>query len=302
VSSALVVGVDVGGSGVRASRFGSDGLVGEAATAALDRSLPRDELLSRIGGVLAGVADGATAAAVAIPSFVLPDGTTAVCPSLPGLEGVDLGAALTGAAGGRPVRVVPDLAAAALGESRRGTGRGVRRFLCVALGTGANAGAVVDGAVVETAFGCLGDAGQVVVDPAGPECPCGGRGCLESIASGFAFARDGAPLGLPSARAVLEAALAGRADAVAIVERAGVALGRAIATWSALLWPERVAVAGGLAAAGELLLAPARRELARVGAPYIVGRTEVVLAELGRDATLVGAGEIALDLAATEAG
>jgi glucokinase len=166
----------------------------------------------------------------------------------------------------------------------------VRRFVCVGLGTGANAAAVVDGVLVDTAFGCLGDAGHVLVDPAGPECSCGGRGCLESIASGFALTRDGAPLGLSSGRMVIEAARNGHRQAQAIVDRAGVALGRAIATWAVLLWPERVALAGGLAAAGELLLQPARQEMLRIGPPYIVSEIELVQATLGADAALLGAG------------
>ncbi len=87
----------------------------------------------------------------------------------------------------RRVEVVPDLAAAAVGEYRYGSGRGVERFLCVALGTGANAAAIVYGRVVDTAFGCLGDAGHVLVEPDGPDCACGGRGCLEAVASGWAL-------------------------------------------------------------------------------------------------------------------
>lgn len=291
----MALAVDIGGSGVRAARV-ADGL-GEPARRALARGLEREELLARVVGAAreAGAA-GVEAAAVAIPSFVGEDGRVLDCPSLPALEGVALAAELE-AALGVDVAVVPDLAAATLGEARHGSGRGVRRFVCTALGTGVNAGAVADGRLVETAFGCLGDAGHVLVDPDGPPCPCGGRGCLEAVASGYALVRDGASLGYPDGRAVVAAARAGRADAAALLERAGTALGRAIATWSVLLWPERVAVAGGLAAAGELLLEPARHELRRVGTPYVVGRLEIVPATLGADATLVGAGVVAAELA-----
>lgn len=292
-----VVAADVGGSGVRAVAYRSRAVIGKPFRAPLDRTLSRDEALARIAGAVeAVIPDGLEAVAVAIPSFVWPDGTIAECPSLPALEGLDLGTALGAVARGARVAVVPDLAAAVVGEHRHGSGQGVGRFMCVALGTGANAAAIVDGRIVDTAFGCLGDAGQVVVEPDGPACPCGGRGCLEAVCSGFALARDGAPLGLPDGRAVIEAGRAGRADAVALLERAGRGLGRAIASWSAMLWPQRVAIAGGLAAAGDLLLEPARRELERVGAPYIVRDVEVVIAALGQEATLVGAGELALDL------
>lgn len=71
--------------------------------------------------------------------------------------------------------------------------------------------------------------------------------------------------------------------------RVGVALGRAISTWSVLLWPDVVAIAGGVAAAGEALLGPARAELHRVAQPNIGDRINVEIAELGAQATLVGA-------------
>jgi glucokinase len=177
----------------------------------------------------------------------------------------------------------------------------VERFLCASLGTGVNAALTVGGRVVDVAYGCFGDAGHVCVEPDGPECPCGGRGCLEAVASGAAFARDGAPLGLPDAEAVVGAAREGHGGAAAIVARAGTALGRAIASWGTISFPTRVAVAGGLSAAGELLLEPARSELRRVGPPYVVERMEVVLGELGADAALAGAGLAALDAAGTRA-
>ncbi len=291
MTGAAAVGVDVGGSGVRAARAGAVGAVGPTARRALAAELSREAVLGAIAETVAEAATGTHIArlAVAIPSFAGTDGAVLDIPSLPALHGVRLGERLAERTEAQQVVLVPDLAAAALGEHRLGSGRGVERFLCVALGTGANAAAVVGGVPVDTAFGCLGDAGHVKVDADGPLCPCGGRGCLEAVASGFALARDGAALGHPSAREVVAAAAAGEAAAAALVDRAGTALGRAIASWSALLWPQRVAVAGGVALAGELLLAPARRELARVGTPYIVAGLDVVPAELGDTATLAGA-------------
>ena len=283
------VAVDIGGSGIRTAVVVPAGRVSAVRRSTIDRRITKDELLRRIvNAVRASPVGGDSVIGVAVPSFVLPDGTIGPCPSVPALEGLNLGAALDGA------HVVPDLAAATLGEAHHGAGRGISRFLCVALGTGANAAAAVDGVLVETAFGCLGDAGHVLVDPDGPECACGGRGCLEAIASGHALARDGAPFGFKDGRMVIDAARSGDDDAAALLERAGVALGRAIATWSVLVWPQVVAVGGGLSFAGELLLGPARRELARVGTPYVVSDVELAVAQLGVDAPLLGAGLNAL--------
>lgn len=232
---------------------------------------------------------------VAVPTYVEEDGRLLDCPSLPQLTGAPLSRLLRQHLRAGEVDVRPDLSCAALGEARLGRGRGVRRLLVVALGTGANAAAVVDGALVETAYGCFGDAGHVLVEPAGPICPCGGRGCLEAVCSGRALNAAAMQLGLGDATQLLRAAEAGRADARAVVIRAGVALGRAISTWSVLVWPDVVAVAGGVAAAGEALLAPARAELHRVAPPYIGDRITVEIAELGAHATLVGALLLASD-------
>ena len=296
IPAVRAIGVDVGGSGVRAARTGPDGIDGARAAQPLDRTLDATQVTERLRAVVAELRPGADDAgvAVAFPGFRDDSGRVAFAANLPGLDGLLVEEVLEPVAGGLAVCGLPDLAAAALGEARLGAGRGVARFLCASLGTGVNAALTVGGRVVDVAYGCFGDAGHVNVEPDGPECPCGGRGCLEAIASGVAFARDGAPLGLPDGAAVVAAARGGHPEAGEIVARAGAALGRAIATWGAIAFPERVAVTGGLSAAGELLLGPAREELRRVGPPYVVGRMELVLGELGPDATLAGAGMAAL--------
>lgn len=283
------VGVDIGGSGIRAATD-DFGVVRPIARLPLDRSIGLDELITLVAHAVDSAAGGRPdSICVTVPAFVKARGELTECPSIPALTGTMLAAAVSSATGVDQVGVLPDLAAAAIGEHARGVGRGVDRFLCVAIGTGVNAAAVNGGVLVDTAFGCLGDAGHVLVEPDGPECPCGGRGCLEAVTSGFALARAGAPHGWSDARAVFAAARAGDTDAAAMVEQAGVGLGRALSSWSSMLWPEVVAVAGGLAAAGEQLLRPAREEMLRVGAPYIVGRVRVVTATLGADAALWGA-------------
>ncbi len=301
----MPIGVDIGAGSIRAARVSPAGLDGPRPARPVSADLSAEEVRRRLLEVVAELApepaDGGIG--VAFPGFRDAAGRVAFAANLPGLDGSDLEADLAPVAAGLPVLPVPDVAAAAVGEARLGTGRGVDRFLCAAIGTGVNAAMTVGGRVLETAYGCLGDAGHVNVEPDGPPCPCGGAGCLEAVCSGLALARDGRPLELPSAEAVVRAAGAGDPDAGALVRRAGAALGRAIATWCVLTFPDRVAVAGGVSRAGELLLEPARAELRRVGPPYAVGAVEVVLAELGAEATLTGAGLVALEeLAAQGAG
>jgi glucokinase len=296
VSSALAL--DIGASRVRAARVTRDGIVGSV----LDHPVPsRDDTSALVRDLQATLRelrpDPPTdcAIGVAFPAFLDERGRVAWCLNLPALDGMDLHTAIAPAAQGLRTTLTTDLVAAAIGESTLGSGQGSSRFLCLSVGTGVNAAMVIDGIPLETALGSLGDAGHVSVDPLGPECACGGRGCVEALASGLALARDGTALGLPSAEAVCTAARGGHAGARKLVERAGGALGRAIAAWSALLWPHRVAVAGGLSAAFDLLERPLRRELRRVGASYIVDRVEVVPARLGGQAGVVGAGLMALE-------
>ena len=194
------------------------------------------------------------------------------------------------------VEVVPDLAAAAVGEYRYGSGRGVERFLCVALGTGANAAATSRAALSTPHSGASAMPGTYWSSRTAPECACGGRGCLEAVASGWALQQAAIAEGLPVGPALTAAALDGDERARELYVRAGVALGRAISSWSVMIWPDLVAVAGGVSAAGELLLTPARAELIRIAPPYVASRLRLVQAELGDLATLTGACHLAGEL------
>ena len=294
--STPAVGIDIGGSGVRGASLDGAGRLTGRASSPLDGMMTRERLLAEIASVTdAALRMGAacervpSAVGVAIPAFVDDGGRILHSVNLPHLEGVQLAEALAPVTAGATVRVMPDIAAAALAESQLGAGRGHRRVLCVALGTGANAALVADGQLIESAHGSFGDAGHVMVDPDGPECACGGRGCLEALASGVALRREAQALGLSDGADLSAAACAGDPRAVAVLARTGTMLGRAIAIWSVICFPDVVTIAGGLARAGELLLAPARRELARVAPPYVTGGLRVVPANLGIDATLVGA-------------
>jgi glucokinase len=284
--------IDIGASGMRCAPVSAKGLLTPPTSVDIARDASTEELTRTLQGLIRQALSSKTdcrAVGIAFPSFLDPNGKVAWCVNLPGLDGVDLRDAAATVTD-LPIRPIPDVAAAALGEALVGAEGRVRRFLCVGIGSGINAGMVVGGELVTTAVGCLGDAGHVCVEPDGPACFCGGRGCVEALCSGLALARDGQAIGAASAAEVIDLARNGIAEAAAIVERAGRALGRAIAIWSALLWPDHVAVAGGVSDADQLLLDPARRELARVGPPHIVGRLTLSRAVLGRDASIVGAG------------
>jgi glucokinase len=212
---------------------------------------------------------------------------------------------------GLPTVVDNDANAAAWAEARFGAGAGSDDLVLVTVGTGIGGGLVLDGAVYRGAGGLAGEVGHMVVDPQGDRCACGGRGCLEAMASGSALGRAGreaaardpggrlaAVAGGPervTGEAVFQAATEGDQAAIGLFQRTGFWLGVGIASLITIFDPDVVVVGGGLAATGDLLLAPARASMER----YVFGRAHrelppVAPARLGGDAGMVGAATLAL--------
>ncbi|KMS73898.1 ROK family transcriptional regulator [Streptomyces viridochromogenes] len=153
---------------------------------------------------------------------------------------------------GLPVTVDNDVRALTVAEQWFGAGVGLSDFAVVTVGAGIGCGLVVHGRVVAGAHGVAGEIGHVTVDPAGPPCHCGNRGCVEAIAGDAAIVRRiRETTGLEVAGTAEAVALAhqGNAGAREAYARAGDAIGRGIATVANLLGPERVIISGeGLAA------------------------------------------------------
>ncbi len=189
--------------------------------------------------------------------------------NMPWLEGVSVPERF-GELLGAPAVVVHDGRAAALAEARLGAGRGSDDVFVLALGTGV-AGAHVVGGVVRTgAHDGAGEAGHVSLDPVGPRCGCGQRGCLEAYVGGpYLAAAWQRVSGDPAADAagLLRAAASGDPRAVEVVDAAGSALARSILTLVAVVDPGRIVVGGGLVVAPSPLLADAERK-ARAGATF----------------------------------
>ena len=287
--------VDIGGSGVRAAALDAAGMPTTVARRALSASLDFDQTWSTIVGCLREISSGSDvdALGVAFPAFLSDDGRVQAIVNLPALEGVDLVERFATDIGSRLTLPIPDLGATAVAEAQRGAGAGRRRVLVTGIGTGVNAAITVDGELFAVALGALGDAGHVIVEPDGPRCPCGGRGCLEAICSGAALDAEARRLGWSDTKELAERVRGEDLAAVAIIESAGRALGRAIASWSAMLAPDIVVVAGSVALIGAALLDPARAELRRVGSPQWTSGLDVVSARFPADAALIGAGLLA---------
>jgi glucokinase len=192
-----------------------------------------------------------------------------------------------------------DAKALALGEGWRGAALGERDFIAMVVSTGVGGGIVLDGRLLQGTGGNAGHIGHVVVDPEdGPECGCGGHGCLEAIARGPALVQWAQAEGWrpehkdATAKELAGDAALGHQIATAAMRRAGQALGVAIASATCLCDLEVVSVGGGLSQAGTLLFDPleeALRAHTRLGFTRAVS---VVPAGLGQNAGLVGAASL----------
>ncbi|TDC40102.1 ROK family protein [Micromonospora sp. 15K316] len=291
-----VVGVDIGGTKTVAALVGSDGTVYDrrrastpahsGAQAVLDTAARlAAELLPASGGGSVGVG---TAGTVDPATGVIRYATD----SLPGWTGTPVADALAERLG-RRVRVGNDVHAAALGESWAGAGRGSGQLLLVAVGTGLGGAVLRDGRIDPGARGAAGAVGHLPAPGAERlRCGCGRYGHLEAIASGTGLAaaytaETGTPL---TGREVAERATAGDPAARAVLGRAGVALGAALAGLVALLDPAVVLLAGGAAAA----LLPAAAAAYAAELPPAWADVPLRLAALGEDAVAVGAARLAM--------
>jgi len=207
---------------------------------------------------------------------------------LPGWVGVDARQAAEDRFG-RPVHVDNDANLGALAEHRLGAARGHATSIYLKLSSGVGSGVVIDGRVFRGASGTAGEVGHLTVDEQGPVCRCGSRGCLETYASS-ASVLDLMATVMPDATLgeVIEAAREGNVSALRSIEDAGLHLGWGLGSLVNLFNPEVVVVGGDLARAGDLLLDPARVGLRRHSLDAVAG-TPVVVSELGKRASLIGA-------------
>jgi len=210
---------------------------------------------------------------------------------------------------GVPVAVTNDANAAAIGEMLFGAAKEMKDFISITLGTGLGSGIVANGEMIYGADGFAGELGHTIVDPNGRECACGRLGCLETYCSATGICRTVAELicntTVPSelrgikyneltAAKISEAALGGDALALAAFETCGETLGRKLSDSVAHLSPEAIIISGGMAAAGELILAPTQRALEKYVLPIYRGKVKVILSGLPEgNVAILGAGALA---------
>lgn len=202
---------------------------------------------------------------------------------------------------GLTIRIHNDAIALAAAEHWKGAGKGHANMIGMVVSTGVGGGIIADGRVIDGGFGNAGHIGHIVVDPNGPECRCGGRGCLEAIARGPATAQwaldqgwapsDGNP---PDAKTLASDARAGDEVAIAAYRRSGEAVGIALASAAALLDMDIAVIGGGLIQSGSLLLDPIHDAFERHAKLPFAARMRIVPAALNQDAGIVGGASLVL--------
>lgn len=243
--------------------------------------------LGSVGAEVVVAHPGITSVGVGVPGLYDPvTGTIEFLVNMPGHWRDVPVAAPVEAALGLPTALINDARAFGLAELRLGAGRGVRSMIGLTLGTGIGGVIALDGQVIQGYKGTAGEIGHQVIDPDGPLCNCGTRGCVEAYCRAEQVAKV---CGTDTVEEAVAAARAGDARAIGGLAETGRYLGIGIANAIVLVTPERVVLGGGVAGAGELLLGPIRDEIRRRVHVTSWEHVDVVLAELGTTAGAIGA-------------
>jgi glucokinase len=310
---ALAIGVDIGGTKVAGGVVDEHGRVVDRTR----RFTPSTDVAATEATIAEVVAELAgrhqiEAVGIGAAGWIADDRATVLFAPHLAWRNEPLRDALTRAIG-LPVVVENDANAAAWAEYRFGAARAARVVVMITLGTGIGGGLVDGGTLYRGAYGVACEYGHMSIVPDGRRCACGNRGCWEMYASGTALAHDArelaavAPIAAHrlmqlaegdldrlSGQLVTQAAREGDPAAIEIYTSMGRWLGRGLANLAAVLDPTAFVIGGGVSEAGELLLAPARQAFAET----LTGRgfrpaAEILLAELGPEAGLIGAADLA---------
>ncbi|ROQ27140.1 glucokinase [Streptomyces sp. PanSC19] len=305
-ATGLVAALDIGGTKIAGALVDGEGRILLRSQRPTPAREDGETVMAAVGAVLADLAASPlweSAGAVGIGSAGPVDASRGtVSPvNVPGWRDYPLVERVRRATAGRPVTLVGDGVAMTAAEHWLGAARGHSDALCLVVSTGVGGGLVLGGRVHPGPTGNAGHIGHIPVDLDGEPCACGGRGCVERLASGPHLARRAlengwrpGPDGDVSAAAVAASARAGDPIAVASFERAAQALAAGIAATAALVEIDIAVVGGGVAGAGEVLFAPLRRGLRTYATLSFVRDLPVVPAVTGTDAGLLGAAAAAL--------
>ena len=286
----MAIGVDIGASRLKLALVASSGAVLGSKVLPTPRDGTGQEVVDKIADAVIAFRDevaGASAVrgfGISVPHFV--DGPQWIqrwAYNLPALNGVAMRPVLT-ARLGNAIAMANDVTAAVIAEHMFGRGRDRDRLLVMSIGTGISIGVIVGDEVLQYLFGTAGDTGHIIVDTQGClECSCGGRGCLETVASGTGIRNEAirairrgeetvlSALAEPDSRLTAEAVAGAARDgdpvATRVFERAASFLGAALASYVHMFAPELIVLAGGVTSSMDLLEEGVRDSLERFSNP-----------------------------------
>lgn len=313
MSDQKVIAIDLGGTNIRVAVVSRAGELSHKEAIATEAEQGHEHVLARMADLVNRVAREAQLAPEVAIGVASPGpldaraGVVLFTPNLPGWRDVPIAESLS-AATGRSVVIQNDGNCAALGEVQFGGAKGVTDLVYLALGTGVGGGVISSGVLVDGVRGLGAEVGHVTVAMDGPRCTCGSIGCLEAFVSGWAIKREAelvaqtddgdrivaaAAGGEIHAGVVAKAASDGDPVAIAILDRAGRALGAAMGAFANIFNPKLIVIGGGVARLGDHLMAPALRVMPSYCFIDMRHDLQIVYSALGSDTGLYGAAALA---------
>jgi glucokinase len=311
MSKKYKIGVDVGGTNVKVALVDKSGSIVYSDTVPTRAEMGYEYTIQNIITAIQNLMKESKTAKESIEGigFGFPgqidcdNGIVRLAPNIPGWVDIPI-ADIVSQEFGIPVKVDNDVRCAALAELNFGAGKGTQNLICITVGTGIGSGLIINGKLVRGASNAAGEIGHIKLQMEnGPICGCGDRGCLEAFASGPAivamaeeYIRGGKStkyreLANPDITPYIVAEAAKQGDVVArqIFETIGTYIGIGLSSVVNLLNPEKIVIGGGVADAGDLLFVPIKETLKKRAMPIQGDAVEVVHAELGNTAGVIGA-------------
>ena len=297
------LGIDIGGTNLRGKIISEEGnVLGEGKTRS-DAHMGISQLMENLAGFIKGFSgEEISAIGIGVPGTVdRGDGTLIQAPNIANTKDFPFTEALSDRIGTEtPVFIENDASCAALGEYRAGAGRGSNSMVMITLGTGFGGGIILDGKLWSGEDGFAGELGHMTIDPSGPECACGGRGCVETYVSQVAIKR------IVRERPKLSEKLAGTEEstiperlaelarekdqeAVSVWNDFGANLGVGISILVNVLDIRTVVVGGGLSGAWKLFIGKTLEQAERRCLGGATRKLEIKRAALGDDSGVLGA-------------
>ncbi len=287
--SRVIVGIDLGGTQARLALARSDGRILTSTRTRTTGFNNPHEFVTWVAAAIERLRKGQPVKAVAVGAPGPIDagtGTLVNPPNLRGWRNVPITTMLS-AAVGAPVYLENDANLAGLGEYHQGAGRGSRNLVYITWSTGIGSGMILDGRLFSGSHGTAGELGHTILDPDGPLCTCGQRGCLEQLAAGHGIATQTGMTALE----VFEAAGRGEAQARLVVTRAAVYMGLGLINVTNMIDPDVIVIGGGIVQSWGLVHGVLQETLR--SSPFIkpARRPKLRRARLGDRAGQVGAVE-----------